>query len=54
MADEAAVIQANIVRFRELLETCIEETERRMIEKLLAEFIHKLKRLQQVEPWPPE
>ena len=55
MADEAAVIQANIVRFRALLETCgFEETKRQLIEKLLTEFTHKLLRVQQAEDWPPE
>jgi hypothetical protein len=51
---EAAVIQANIVRFRELSDTRANETERQLIQKLLAEFIRKLLHLQQAEPWPPE
>ena len=37
MSDFAYVIDANIKRFRNLLETSIDETERQTIQKLLSE-----------------
>ena len=41
--EDAYVIHANIVRYRELLQTCTDETQRRTIERLLDRTIDRLK-----------
>jgi hypothetical protein len=43
---EAFILQANIVRFRDLLVICNDPTQRRTIERLLGDAIHRLKRLE--------
>ena len=48
--DDAFIIQANIVRYRELLATCTDEAQRRTLEKLLVDAMHQLRRL--TEPTP--
>jgi hypothetical protein len=44
--EEAFILQANIVRFRDLLVICNDPTQRRTIERLLGDAIHRLKRLE--------
>ena len=46
--DDAFVIQANIMRYRDLLASCPDERQRRTIERLLGNALRQLARLPQV------
>ena len=49
-----AVIQANIARYRDMLETCTDEMERQQLQKLIEELIGKLQQLgSSAPPWRP-
>ena len=49
-----AVIQANIARYRDMLETCTDEMQRQQLQKLIAEMIDKLQQLGSSAPlWHP-